>query len=323
MSAPKLLDQVRIAIQLKHYSHKTAQAYVQWTRRFVRFHGFTHPREMGAAEVNEFLTHLAIERDVSASTQNQAASALLLLYRHVLLGDLDLAGNVVRAKRPRSLPVVLTRQEVAAVLAHICGDSRTVALLLYGAGLRVKDLDFQRREIRVRRPKTGRDRGTVLPGVAHDVLIGKLSRNRDQWHRDRRRGGGWVMLPDAFGEKAPGAGRDWPWRWVFPATRTLVDDRTGQRHRHHLHQTVVRRAVTKAVRDSGISKRATCHTFRHSFATQLLEDGYDIRTIQELLGHRSLKTTMQYTHVLNPGGLGVRSPADLADLLTPRDPNPA
>lgn len=229
--------------------------------------------------------------------------------------------------------MVLTRQEVATLLGHLRGDVHTVALILYGGGLRltealrlrIKDLDFERREIAVRRPKPGRDRVTILPGVAIPHLETKLARNRALWELDVRRGGGWVTLPDAFGQKSSGAGRDWPWQWAFPATRTYFDPESGRRSRHHLHQTVIQRAMKKAVRDSGISKRATSHTLRHSFATHLLEDGYDIRTIQEFLGHRSLRTTMQYTHVLNRGGLGVRSPADVAGLLTqppaPRTPN--
>lgn len=315
---PKLLDQVRLAIRRKHYSRRTEEAYVQWVRRFVHFHGLRHPSAMGREEVTAFLTHLATERSVSASTQNQAASALLFLYRYVLGRDLEQLKTVVRAKRPLTRPVVLTRHEVALLLEQLTGDVRTVALVLYGGGLRllealrlrVKDLDLERREIAIRRGKAARDRVTVLPGAAVDPVREKLERNRAQWHRDVRRGGGWVELPDAFARKSPGSAREWTWQWVFPATRTYLHERTGQRRRHHLHESVIQRAITKAVRKSGIPKRATSHTLRHSFATHLLEDGYDIRTIQELLGHRSLRTTMQYTHVLNQGALGVRSPAD-------------
>lgn len=308
-----------------------------WVVRFVRYHGLRHPAEMGSREINAFLTHLAMERAVSASTQNQAASALLFLYREVLGRALGGLTDVVRAKRPRNRPVVLTRHEVATLIGHLDGDVRTVALLLYGGGLRlmealrlrVKDVDLERREIAVRRPKSTRDRLTVLPGTAVEAIREKLARDRTQWERDVRRGGGWVELPDAFARKVPSAGREWPWQWLFPATRTYRDEKTGQRRRHHVHQPVIQRAIKRAVRDTGIPKRATSHTLRHSFATHLLEDGYDIRTIQELLGHKSLRTTMQYTHVLNQGALGVRSPADrLAGLhrsppLSPRSPAPS
>lgn len=289
-----------------------------WVSRFVLYHSLQHPAAMGSPEINAFLTHLATERAVSASTQNQAASALLFLYREVLGTEVGGLDEVVRAKRPRNRPVVLNRHEVATLIDHLEGDVGTVALLLYGGGLRlmealrlrVKDVDLERREIGVRRPKSSRDRLTVLPGMALDRIREKLAWNRAQWQRDVRRGAGWVELPDAFALKVPSAGLDWAWQWLFPATRTYRDEKTGQRRRHHLHQTVIQHAIKQAVRESGIPKRATSHTLRHSFATHLLEDGYDIRTIQELLGHRSLRTTMQYTHVLNQGALGVRSPAD-------------
>ena len=239
-------------------------------------------------------------------------------YREVLGRKVAGLDEVVRAKRPRNRPVVLARREVAVLLDHLAGDVRTVALLLYGGGLRlmealrlrVKDVDLERREIAVRRPKSSCDRLTVLPGTALEPIREKLKRNRAQWRRDVRRGGGWVELPDALARKSPGAGREWAWQWLFPATRTYRYEKTGQRRRHHLHETVIQRAIKRAVQESGIPKRATSHTLRHSFATHLLEDGYDIRTIQELLGHKSLQTTMQYTHVLNEGALGVRSPAD-------------
>lgn len=281
---------------------------------------------MGHEEITAFLSHLATDAGVSASTQNQAASAILFLYREVLGRDIEKLQPVVRAKCPITRPVVLTRQEVATLFDRLHGDVHTVALLMYGGGLRlmevlrlrVKDLDLERREINIRRGKGARDRITVLAKAAVVPLREKLERNRAQWNQDVRRGGGWVQLPDAFGRKAPQAGREWSWRWVFPATRTYRDRDTGQRRRHHLHQTVIQRAIKKAVRDAGIAKRATSHTLRHSFATHLLEDGYDIRTIQELLGHRSLRTTMQYTHVLNQGALGVRSPADQLGRLQQR-----
>lgn len=320
---PKLLDQVRLTIRTRHYSPKTSEAYVHWVRRFVRFHGLRHPDQLNVGDVNAFLTHLAIDLDLSPSTQNQAASALAFLYREVLGKPIESPADFIRAKKPRNLPVVLTRREVASLLAHLDGDVRTVAVLLYGSGLRltealrlrIKDLDFERREILVRRPKSSRDRVTVLPDIAVRPLKARIERTREMWQRDRRRGGGWVELPDAFARKAPHAGTDWPWQWVFPATRTYLHPTTGQRRRHHLHQTVVQRAVLRAGREASFSKRATSHSLRHSFATHALEDGYNIRTIQELLGHKSLKTTMIYTHVLNRGGLGIRSPTDLIPSL--------
>jgi len=329
MPAPRLLDLVRSAIRARHYSPRTEQTYVSWTRRYVQFHGYRHPRDLGAAEINEFLAHLSIDREVSASTRNQAASALVFLYRRVLEIDVQPAETIVRARGRTSVPVVLTREEVAAVLARLQGDSYLVALLLYGAGLRlreamelrVKDLDFQRREVQVRRGKAKADRATMLPGVAVEPLLEKLSRNRTLWNRARRGGGGRVALPEAYDVKSPKAGLEWPWQWVFPASRTTIDKRTGRSVRHHLHPSAIQRAVRRAVQESEITKKASCHTLRHSFATHLLESGSDIRTIQELLGHRSLKTTMQYTHVLNRGGLGVRSPADSGAPFAPRHPN--
>jgi integron integrase len=283
---------------------------------------------MGAEDVRAFLTALAVERQVSASTQTQALSALIFLYRDVLEIELPWLGEFPRAKAPRRLPVVLTVDEVALVLAQLSGTPRLVASLLYGAGLRlleamrlrVKDLDFASSEITVRRGKGGKDRRTMLPGSVAGDLRAHLQRVREQHERDRRAGAGWVELPEALGRKLPSAGCEWPWQWVFPATREYRDRATGQRRRHHLHETVVQRAVRQAVRDAGIAKRATCHTFRHSFATHLLERGYDIRTVQELLGHASVATTMIYTHVLSRGGLAVRSPLDLlGDRLRGKD----
>jgi len=325
---PKLLDQVRIAIRTRHYSPRTEEAYVSWVERFVRFHGLRHPRELDREDVNAFLTHLAVDRDLSASSQNQAASALMFLYREVLGLSVDRPTGFVRAKQPKNLPVVLTRREIHALLGRLEGDVHLVALLMYGGGLRlgealrlrIKDVDLERREILVRRPKSGRDRVTVLPRVVIPEVRSKIRSDRERWERDRRAGGGWVELPDAFARKAPHAGRDWPWQWLFPATRTYVHQATGRRRRHHLHPTVIQRAIRKAVEQAGLSKRATSHALRHSFATHALEDGYDIRTIQELLGHKSLETTMVYTHVLNRGGLGVRSPADVT-LPAPSRPN--
>ncbi len=292
--------------------------YVHWVRRFVLFNSKRHPLELGETEIGIFLGHLATERHVSASTQNQARSALVFLYREVLGRELEPTQAIVTAKVPRHLPVVLTIDEVRLVFAHLDGQKRLVATLLYGAGLRllealrlrVKDVDFSRNELLVRRAKGHRDRVALLPATAKPLLRGQLNSVRATYERDLARGAGWVALPGALERKYPNAGREWGWQYVFPATRLHVDPDTGRKRRHHLHESAVQRAMKNAVRASGIAKPATCHSLRHSFATHLLESGYDIRTIQELLGHRSLKSTMIYTHVLNRGGLGVRSPAD-------------
>jgi integron integrase len=319
---PRLLDRVREAIRARHYSRRTEKAYVAWIRRYILFHGKRHPSEMGAAEVTQYLSSLAVQGHVAASTQNQALSALLFLYRAVLEQDLPWLDDVVRARRPVRLPVVLTRDEVRAVIRQLRGTSRLMAILLYGAGLRllecarlrVKDVDFGRSQLIVRGGKGDKDRTTPLPAVATADLARQLERAKQQHDLDLQRGAGWVELPWALGRKYPNAGREWPWQWVFPATRIYVHRETGQRRRHHLHESVLQRAVKEAARRAGITKRVTCHIFRHSFATHLLEDDYDIRTIQELLGHRDVSTTMIYTHVVNRGPGGVRSPADRIDL---------
>ena len=317
-SRPRLLDRVRDALRARHSSRRTEKSYVAWIRRYIVFHGKRHPAEMGAVEVTQFLSSLAQQDHVAASTQNQALSALLFLYRQVLQVEMPWLDNVVRAKRSERLPVVLTREEVRAVIRELQGPPRLMAILLYGAGLRllecarlrVKDVDFATNQIIVRAGKGDRDRVTMLPAVVKPDLVRHVEMVRRQHEADLRHGAGWVELPWALARKYPNAGREWAWQWVFPATRIYVDQETGQRRRHHLHESVLQRAVKEAVRRAGIAKRATCHTFRHSFATHLLEDNHDIRTVQELLGHRDVSTTMIYTHVLNRGPGGVRSPAD-------------
>jgi integron integrase len=329
---PKLLDRVRHAIRARHYSLRTEEAYVAWIRRFILFHGKRHPMEMGEDEINVFLTSLAVDGSVSASTQTQALSALLFLYRRVLEKPLRRLDQIVRAKRPGRLPTVLTRAEVRRVLARMHGTQRLVATLLYGTGmrlleclrLRVKDLEFGNNLILVRDTKGGRDRVVPFPIVARAELPSWLSRVRRLHRQDLAAGFGSVYLPDSIALKYPGAERDWGWQYVFPGDHRSRDPRAPARplgvraaagyqaeRRHHLHETIIQRAVRQAVLDVGISRRVSCHTFRHSFATHLLEEGYDVRTIQELLGHRDVKTTMIYTHVLNRGGRGVRSPADM------------
>jgi len=316
---PRLLDQVREAVRARHYSCRTEKAYIHWIKRYIFFHGKRHPAELGASEVTAFLTSLAVHDKVAASTQNQTLSALLFLYREVLSVELPwLADIIIRAKRPQHLPVVLTRDEVHAVLQRLDGAPRLMALLLYGAGLRlleccrlrVKDVDFATNQIVIRHGKGGKDRVTMLPAAVKAALIAHLERARKQHQADLRHGAGRVELPSALTRKYPNAGRDWGWQWVFPATRMYVDRLTAQRRRHHLHESVLQRAVKDAVRGAGIANPATCHTFRHSFATHLLEESHDICTVQELLGHSDVSTTMIYTHVLNRGPAGVRSPAD-------------
>lgn len=315
---PRLLDQVRRACRARQFSRRTEEAYTGWIRRYVLFHGKRHPADLNGHAAGAFLAHLANEHNVSPATQNQAASSLLFLYREVLRLGIDLPHGVLRPRKQRRLPVVLTREEVVAALQELRPLHRLVASLLYGSGLRllealqlrVKDVDLERRELTVRSGKGGHDRLTMLPSALCSDLRRQITTVSNRHEADVKIGGGWVVLPTALSSKYPNAGQGRAWQYVFPATRDYTDAATGRRMRHHLHETAVQRAVTEAVRAAGIPKRASCHSFRHSFATHLLEDGYDIRTIQELLGHRSVKTTMIYTHVLNRGGRGVRSPLD-------------
>ncbi len=314
---PRMLDRVREEIRIRHYSPRTEKAYVSWIKRIIFFHDKRNPEIMGEAEISAFLSALATRHKVSASTQGQALSAVLFLYRHVLRRELN-EMEFARAKRPTRLPLVLTRREVNAVLDRMAGTTALMASLLYGSGLRVleccrlrtKDVDLQRRELIVRDGKGEKDRITMLPESLVKPLAAQLRRARAQHERDVRTGAGFVELPYALDKKYPNAPRAWGWQWVFPATRQYCHRETDQRRRHFLHESALQRAVKQAVLAAGISKPASCHTLRHSFATHLLEDGYDIRTIQELLGHKDVTTTMIYCHVLNRGGRGVRSPLD-------------
>jgi len=311
---PRLLDQVSAAVRTRQMSRRTEKTYKSWIRRYILFHGKRHPRDLAEPEINAFLTHLATRRKVSASTQNQALCAVLFLYRHVLEIDLGDLGEVIRARRRRKLPVVLTQQEVRTILRRLTGTPRLVATLLYGSGLRlseglrlrVKDLDFDYRQLTVRDGKGRKDRVSMLPERLIEPLRNQLERARSAHREARRHDRGAVTLPNAP--------REWPWQYVFPAPKLCRDPETGNLLQHHLHERTVQRAFKRAVRESRVPKPATLHTLRHSFATHLLQAGYDIRTLQELLGHRSVKTTMIYTHVLNRGGSGVQSPLDRLEL---------
>ena len=315
---PPLLARVRNAIRLKHYSIRTEQAYTEWIRRYVHFHGKRHPSVLGAAEVEAFLSHLAVEGHVAAATQNQAKAALLFLYREVLKLELEWLDNIARAKTPIRLPVVLTRAEAAAVLDNLRGAHALLGALLYGAGLRimegvrlrVQDVDLMHRQIVVRNGKGYKDRVTMIPDRLSGDLTRQLAASKRIHQSDLAEGRGDVWLPFALARKWHNAGRDWCWQYVFPADRWSTDPRSGTVRRHHLSDQSFQRAMRQAVRDAGIAKAATPHTLRHSFATHLLESGYDIRTVQELLGHADVRTTMIYTHVLKRGGHAVRSPLD-------------
>jgi integron integrase len=317
-SPPRLLERVRLAVRVRHYSRRTEEAYVAWIKRYVVFHGKQHPSVLAAGDVAAFLSSLAAVDRLSASSQNQALSALLFLYRVILGVDLGKLPAVVRARQPLRLPVVLDRAEVRLVLAQLGGTCWLVVALLYGAGLRlnealelrVKDVDHARGQIIVRRGKGQKDRVTVLPAMVKSALAAHLAAVKAQHDADLRDGFGRVVLPFALDRKSPAAATDWRWQFVFPAARICTDPKWGPPTRYHLHETVIQRAVSDAARRAGVTKRVTCHTFRRSFATHLLEDGYDIRTVQALLGHSDVSTTMTYLHVMNRGALGVRSPAD-------------
>lgn len=315
---PKLLDQMREALYSRHYSRRTEQTYCNWVKRFGHFHNVRHPAEMAEPEINVFLTRLAVKEKVAASTQNQALSALLFLYRHVIGREVGDLGEVIRARKPKRLPAIMTRDEVKAVLSNLSGDKWLMASLMYGAGLRlmeclrlrVQDIDFSRNEILVRDGKGAKDRITMLPESLKASLQDHLKKVKAVYDRDLTEGWGRVLMPDALDRKYPNAPKEWRWQWVFPQENRWRNTKSGEEGRHHVDESLVQKAVKAAVVKAGLTKRATCHTFRHSFATHLLEGGYDIRTVQELLGHKDVKTTMIYTHVLNRGPSGVRSPVD-------------
>ena len=315
---PRLLDLMRETLRSRHYSPRTEEAYCLWVKRYIRFHKLRHPADMGEDEINAFLTHLAVDAKVSASTQNQALCALLFLYRHVFGYDVGNVGDVVRARKSHRVPIVMTRDEAKSVLSHMSGDTKLMASLLYGSGLRlseclslrVQDLDFDGSEVVVFNGKGSKDRVTMLHDGIKSPLQDHLAQVRALHVRDLADGCGRVRLPEALARKYPSAATEWRWQWVFPQRGRWRDPETHEQGRYHVDETVLQRAVKEAVRKAGITKRVGCHTFRHSFATHLLEAGYDIRTIQELLGHKSVATTMIYTHVLNKGGMGVTSPLD-------------
>ena len=318
MTKPRLIDQTRNVLRVFHYSIRTEENYIQWIKRFIFFHNKRHPKDMGEKEIRSFLTHLAVDKHVSASTQNQALSAILFLYKRVLELDLDWIDNVVRAKRPKRLPVVLSKGEVNAILNAITGVNGLIVKMLYGTGmrlmevmrLRVQDIDFEQNQIIVRSGKGDKDRITMLPEILIDELKQQLAYVRDVHKKDLSEGFGRVYLPFALDRKYPGAGVDFGWQYCFPSKKLSTEPRTGRVGRHHLYEQNIGRAIKSAARKVGVEKRVSSHTMRHSFATHLLESGYDIRTLQELLGHKDVSTTMIYTHVLNKGGRGVKSPLD-------------
>jgi integron integrase len=316
--SPRLLERVRDTLRLKHMSLKTEKSYLYYIKEFIIFHNKRHPREMGVEEIRVYLSHLAVNKNVAASTQNVARNALLFLYKEVLQLELPFLDGIEPAKRPQRLPVVLTREEVQALLTNLSGVHHLMASLLYGSGLRlseclnlrVKDLDFGYQQITVRDGKGEKDRLTMMPKSTIEGLKLQLENARYLHQQDLVQGYGAVYLPYALERKYPSANREWRWQYVFPANNRATDPRSGIVHRHHIYPDSLQRRVKSAIRQAGLTKHASCHTLRHSFATHLLEDGYDIRTVQELLGHKDVRTTMIYTHVLNKGGRGVRSPLD-------------
>lgn len=327
MSSPRLMDQVRGALRVHHYSLRTEQSYLHWIKRFILFHGKRHPRDMGAQEIGAFLTHLAVSKDVSASTQNQALAAILFLYKKVLNIEPDWVEGVVRAKRPKRLPVVLKRDVVLKLLNQLSGSRKLLAYLIYGSGLRlmeavrlrVKDVDLAYGQLIIRAGKGDKDRVTVLPESLHGPLKEQIKLARRYYELDREESSPGVELPHALDRKYPNAGKEWPWFWVFPAKNRSTDPRSGVVRRHHLYEKTLQRDIKQAARNLGLSAPVSVHTLRHCFATHMLENGYDIRTVQELLGHKDVNTTMIYTHVLQKGGRGARSPLDgLVDGGVPR-----
>lgn len=315
---PKLLDQLRDRIRLKHYSRRTEDVYLDWAKRYILYHNKRHPQEMGKKEIEGFLTYLATERQVAAATQNQAKAALQFLYKEVLEIQLPWLDEVEQAKKPKRLPVVLTEKEVHSLLAHVPQAYALLARLMYGTGmrlleglrLRVQDLDFERAELLIREGKGGKDRVTMLPQSLLKPLQEHLKQVKQAHEQDLLKGYGEVWLSESVARKYPNAGREWVWQYVFPSARLSVDPRSGVTRRHHLDEKGLQRAIKQAAVDAGLTKNVTPHTLRHSFATHLLQAGYDIRTVQELLGHKDVQTTMIYTHVLNKGGMGVMSPLD-------------
>ena len=313
----KLLDELRNELRAKHYSKRTEESYATWIKRFILFHNKKHPKLMGADEINRYLKYLAVNKEVSASTQNIALCAIIFLYKHVIKKEIE-KFDLIRAKKPKRLPVVFSRKEIKDILKNLSGSHLLMANLLYGSGLRlmeclrlrVKDIDFEYNNIMVRGGKGKKDRVTVLP----DILKGKLKQHLlkvEKLHqKDLNNGYGGVYLPYALEKKYPNANKELGWQYIFPASQLSIDKRTGIKRRHHIDESVLQRAVRVAIKKAGIKKPGSCHTFRHSFATHLLENGYDIRTVQDLLGHESLNTTMIYTHVMKRGGMGVKSPAD-------------
>jgi len=318
MGAPRLMDQVRDVLRVHHYSLRTEQSYTHWIKRFILFHGKRHPREMGKNEIAAFLTHLAVQKDVSPSTQNQALSAILFLYKKVLNIEPDWIEGVVRAKRPKRLPVVLKRDVVMKLLNQLSGTQKLLAFLIYGSGLRlmeaarlrVKDVDFDYGQLIIRAGKGDKDRVTILPDSLREPLKKQFELARRYFELDRQEASPGVELPHAIERKYPNAGKEWPWFWVFPAKNRSTDPRTQIVRRHHVYEKTLQRSIKQAARNLGLPAPVSVHTLRHCFATHLLENGYDIRTLQELLGHKDLNTTMIYTHVLQKGGRGARSPLD-------------